>query len=98
MNQLNVDTRLHATVQGRVQGVGFRAFVLQWAAQLCLTGWVRNRWDSTVELTAEGSRENLEKMLNQLKIGPRSSSVQRVEAEWLTPSGEFVGFSVRRTD
>ncbi|MCC7129481.1 MAG: hypothetical protein B6D39_07110 [Anaerolineae bacterium UTCFX2] len=98
MNQPDADACLHATVRGRVQGVGFRAFVQQWGVQLRLAGWVRNRWDGTVELMAEGSRENLEKLLNLLKIGPRSSSVQHVDTEWLAPSGEFIGFSVRRTD
>jgi acylphosphatase len=42
-------SRLHARVEGRVQGVGFRYFVLETAQELGLSGWVRNRWDESVE-------------------------------------------------
>jgi acylphosphatase len=46
---------LHAIVEGRVQGVGFRYFVLEVAELLGIYGWVRNRWDDTVEVLAEGT-------------------------------------------
>ncbi len=57
---MNGKARLHAEVFGEVQGVGFRAFVLRRAMGLGLTGWVRNRFDGSVELIAEGSRVALE--------------------------------------
>lgn len=98
MGDQATEKRLHATVRGQVQGVGFRAFVQHWALQLDLTGWVRNRWEGSVELTAEGGQENLDKLLEVLRRGPRSSYVQHVETEWLSPSGEFLDFTVRRTD
>jgi len=47
--------RLHAFVKGRVQGVGFRYFVLQSVEGLDLTGWVRNLYDGLVEVVAEGA-------------------------------------------
>jgi acylphosphatase len=47
------DGRLHARVIGRVQGVGFRYYVLNAAIELGLTGWVRNRRDGSVEVVAE---------------------------------------------
>lgn len=47
--------RLYAVVEGRVQGVGFRYFTQERAVLLGLNGWVRNRWNGTVELIAEGS-------------------------------------------
>ena len=70
-------TRLHAVVEGTVQGVGFRNFVQENAYRLNLTGWVRNRWDGTVEVTAEGDRQDLEKLLQALRRGPRASTSRR---------------------
>lgn len=89
--------RMHASVEGLVQGVGFRAFVQQNAIWLNLTGWVRNRWDGSVEVVAEGELEQLEKMLAALKRGPRSASVRQVTVDWEDASGEFTSFGVRRT-
>ena len=89
--------RLHATVEGRVQGVGFRAFVEQSAMALNLKGWVRNRWDGSVEVLAEGEHKNLEVFLAALWRGPRASSVTDVLFEWLPATGEFTYFSVRMT-
>lgn len=87
--------RLHAWVEGSVQGVGFRFFVIQHAAELGLTGWVRNLWDGRVEVIAEGPRASLQKLLEQLKTGPRSASVSHVAAEWLPAADEFTDFNVR---
>lgn len=98
MSDFNSLQCMHASVKGNVQGVGFRAFVQHWAVQLGLTGWVRNRWDGSVEVMAEGNRKNLEELVAILRRGPRSSSVQQVEVEWLSSSDEFSNFSIRRTD
>ncbi len=94
-NQPN--SRLHAMVNGRVQGVSFRYFVLEQAADLDLTGWVRNRWDGSVEVTAEGPRARLERLLQALRQGPPMASVDDVDFAWLESTGEFTGFSVRNT-
>jgi acylphosphatase len=91
------NSRLHATVSGRVQGVSFRYFVLEQAEYLDLHGWVRNRWDGSVEVTAEGSRQNLENLLQALREGPPMASVADVDFEWLAAKGEFVSFRVRST-
>ena len=90
-------TRLHATVAGRVQGVGFRAFVEQCAEAYHLNGWVRNRWDGSVEVLVEGERPALERMLAALRQGPRASNVTDVLFEWRSATGEFSHFSVRMT-
>jgi acylphosphatase len=89
--------RLHAQVTGRVQGVGFRYFVMGEAGNLRLTGWVRNRLDESVEVIAEGEKEKLVHLVNALNQGPRSSYVQEVKEFWSEPTGEFTGFSVRGT-
>lgn len=91
-------SRLHATIEGRVQGVGFRAFVIDRAIALGLTGWVRNRWDRSVEVVAEGSRADLDKLLLVLRRGPTAASVLRVDQDWEEPTGEFSRFSVRMTE
>lgn len=86
--------RLHAYVEGRVQGVGFRLFVIQAAKMLDVTGWVRNTAKGEVEVMAEGSRANLNKLLEYLHQGPRAAFVTNVRQEWLEASGEFADFDV----
>jgi acylphosphatase len=87
--------RLHTVVEGRVQGVGFRYFVLSKANQLNITGWVRNTPEGNVEVIAEGDRVELEDLLSALRKGPRSAFVSNIKENWDTPSGEFQNFSVR---
>ncbi len=89
--------RLHAIVEGMVQGVGFRSYVQQAANALHLAGWVRNRWDGSVEVVAEGERPLLERLVSALWRGPFSAEVTHVTEEWLPASGEFRRFQVRLT-
>ena len=89
--------RLHALVEGRVQGVGFRYFVQEKAIINGLVGWVRNRWDRSVEVVAEGKRAELDILLNELKRGPRASLVSNVKPSWQPATGEFGGFHIRPT-
>ena len=67
-------------VTGRVQGVGFRWFVEREAAQLNITGWVRNCEDGRVEVMATGSREQLSALHGRLREGPRAARVDDVAA------------------
>lgn len=89
--------RLHATVSGRVQGVSFRYYVLEQAGKLDLFGWVRNRWNGSVEVIAEGSRQNLESFLNFLRSGPPMASVTDVDFEYFPYTGDFADFQVTKT-
>lgn len=89
--------RLHAIVGGRVQGVGFRAFVVEHAAALGLTGWVRNLYSGEVEVVAEGPRSALEALLDKLRTGPRMAYVDEVQKTWQAASGEFSAFQMRRS-
>ena len=75
--------------------MGFRYFVMERARALSLTGYVRNEYDGSVEVVAEGPRGSLESLLDQLRAGPRSASVDDVSAEWSDASSEFTGFGVR---
>ena len=89
--------RLHAVVYGRVQGVGFRYFTQERAVFLGLTGWVRNRWNGTVELVAEGPGADLETFLKAIQRGPRAGTTQNVNVDWLENTGEFSAFRIRQT-
>lgn len=89
--------QLHAFVEGRVQGVGFRYFVVDSALSLGLTGWVRNRWNGSVEVMAEGPRPVLEKLLQALRVGPRASNVETVTESWADARGEWGTFTLRST-
>jgi acylphosphatase len=89
--------RMHTYVRGRVQGVGFRYFVLQSVEGLDLTGWVRNLYDGWVEVLAEGAHEDLNRLLVALRKGPISADVQDVDYEFTEAKGEFEGFRVRYT-
>lgn len=89
------DARLHAIVHGRVQGVNFRFYTQRRAADLGLTGYVRNLWDGTVEVVAEGPRPDVEELLAFLRVGPRAAFVTEVEDRWPTPTTGFDRFEVR---
>lgn len=90
--------RLHAIVEGRVQGVGFRYFVYDWAIDLGLTGWVRNRWDGNVELVAEAPQAALDRLVVALRRGPSSAFVSDLKMEWGEATGEFPDFRIRHTE
>jgi len=80
--------RFVARVEGRVQGVGYRFFVQSRAEDLQLAGSVRNMPDrSSVRVEAEGPREVLEALIEDLREGPPAARVDRVEVEWLPPTG-----------
>jgi acylphosphatase len=89
--------RLHAFIDGSVQGVGFRMFVADHAQALGLTGWVRNTYDGRVEVLVEGTGPVLAQLLDKLRIGPRSAFVTEVQSDWEPASGEFKSFVVRPT-
>lgn len=89
--------RAHIWVTGRVQGVGFRAFVQQTAMMLGLTGWVRNVGYESVEAVAEGEKEKVERFLQVVKRGPRMSLVEKARDEWEPATGEFSSYEVKRS-
>ncbi len=92
---MSSQARCEAVVHGLVQGVNFRYFTRREASQLGLVGWVRNRWDGTVEVVAEGERSQLEKFLAWLHHGPSAAVVERVEVNWIEATGEFTHFEIR---
>lgn len=87
--------RLDATVHGDVQGVGFRVLVIRTAMQSGVVGWVANDSRGTVRTVAEGPARALEALLEVLREGPAAGHVDRVDASWSAPTGEFRSFEIR---
>jgi len=86
---------LRAVVRGRVQGVGFRDYVYTRARFLGLRGYVRNLPDGrSLEVVAEGPREDLEQLLEYLREGPRTARVDSVDVEWREARGAYDRFGV----
>jgi acylphosphatase len=81
-------------VQGRVQGVGYRYFVLRRAGELGVTGFARNLPDGSVEVIAEGRPEALVGLESGLREGPAFSEVTSVLCEEISPRGDG-GFHIR---
>lgn len=87
---------LYAIVYGRVQGVFFRYFVRNVAKKLGLKGYVRNLASGDgVEVQAEGEKQQLNKLLEQLKVGPPGARVEKAEVKWADYSQGFDDFSIR---
>ena len=86
--------RAHVFIEGRVQGVFFRANTREEASLLGLTGWVRNCWDGRVEAVFEGEREKVEKVIAWCKKGPPGAMVRDVEINWEQVTGEYDTFSI----
>ncbi|MFI5286597.1 MAG: acylphosphatase [Candidatus Dormibacteria bacterium] len=86
--------RVRAVVHGRVQMVGFRAFVIHHAGDAGLSGTVRNQPDGTVEVVLEGPTPEVGRMLDLLRQGPSHALVERVDVEHSTPTGNLPGMMV----
>lgn len=69
----------HVSIRGRVQGVGFRAFVEHHALQRGLEGWTRNRRDGSVEAMFGGDKDAVEGIINACRVGPLSAQVDALD-------------------
>jgi acylphosphatase len=87
--------RFKATVRGRVQGVGFRAYATREARRLGLTGWIRNEFDGNVSVLAEGEDSAMQAFLEWLHHGPPGARVVAVDADWSAPVGDVATFEIR---
>ncbi len=89
------DVRLEATVRGRVQGVGFRYFVVRESRRLGLAGWVSNELDGSVRVVAEGGDAAIGAPEDALHFGPPGAVVERVSGVRMPATGRFGSFGVR---
>jgi len=88
--------RAHLIIEGRVQGVYFRASAQQEAIRLGVKGLVRNCPDGSVEVVAEGVKENIERLISWCRHGPSGARVTDVRLKWQTFRGEFETFRITR--
>ena len=86
--------RAHLIIEGRVQGVWFRDSTRNEATRLNLTGWVKNRFDGSVELVAEGPREEVKKLIEWGHHGPPGARVTMVHEIKEDYTGEFDSFRI----
>lgn len=75
---------VHLLIRGKVQGVGYRAFVEMQAGRLGLEGWVRNRQDGCVEAIAAGEADKVNALIEACRKGPPASRVSAVDAREAT--------------
>ena len=86
--------RVRLLIEGRVQGVGFRWFVLERARSIGLAGEVRNLPQGAVEAIAEGPRRALEELRDAVRRGPPAARVARVVEEWGAGVPRFEDFRI----
>ena len=82
------------TVRGVVQGVGYRYFCYRHAVNLELTGWTKNDPDGSVFVYVEGNRSVIEALIDELKVGPYSASVSRIDVKWVKFTGKYKTFEI----
>jgi acylphosphatase len=88
---------VHVRIEGRVQGVWFRAWTEKSANELGLTGWVRNCRDGTVEAVFCGAQVQVDQMIEQCHEGPSAAQVDRINVE-SEADQSYLGFEKRPTN
>ena len=88
-----IKKEMHVTIQGRVQGVGFRAQAKRFAQRLQLTGFVRNLPDGSVEIVAQGEKGDLDKLVEELKKA-FGRYIQECKVSFRNPKEEFGQFFI----
>jgi acylphosphatase len=86
----------HLTIHGRVQGVWYRAWTVETARALDLTGWVRNRVDGSVEALVVGEADEIDRFIALAKNGPPAAQVERIDIDDAADEG-LTGFEKRPT-
>lgn len=86
--------RAHVIIEGRVQGVFFRAHTQNEARLRKVTGWVKNRYDGKVEAVFEGEKNAVHALIDWCHTGSPHALVKNVEIRWEDYQGEFSSFSI----
>lgn len=83
-----------AVYSGQVQGVGFRYTAVHLARDFSITGFVRNEWDGSVLLTAEGERAELERFIAAVASSRLNRTIHSIDIQWRPATGRWSCFSV----
>lgn len=87
---------LTAEIYGKVQGVGFRAYLSEQAEELDLVGYAQNMSEGHVEVVAQGEEKKLKTFVKHLKSGPHFAEVSDIDIEWHdTLQDTFIEFKIR---
>ena len=86
--------RMAVVVGGRVQGVGFRYYLREKAAESQLTGWVRNRLDRKLEFEIQGPQSAVQAMIEACQTGPVSARVEKVVARAIPVIEDEMRFTI----
>ena len=86
--------RIHLIISGIVQGVGFRFYTRDVALEIGVKGWVKNLPDGTVEIVAEGSKEEIEAFMKQLKKGYLGRNIYGIEEREEPYKGDLGSFEI----
>ncbi|MBE17898.1 MAG: acylphosphatase [Nitrospinae bacterium] len=91
-NDKTVGAKIRVT--GNIQRVGYRYFVQNWAEDFGLGGWVKNKSDGSVIMQLEGRKDNVEKLLTELKEGTENVVIENIKVDWLSFENKFRNFKV----
>jgi len=84
-------------IRGRVQGVGFRFSLVDIARDMDVTGWVRNRFDGTVEALVQGEPTAIERVVDWCRRGPPGARVTEIEVSDVPADASLTDFATRPT-
>ena len=91
---MDENIQAHVIIRGRVQGVFFRVETRKAARSYGVAGWVRNLPDGSVEAVFEGTRQQVEQVLEWCRKGPPLGRVDKIDVQWESATGEFNAFNI----
>ena len=91
---MDENIQAHVIIRGRVQGVFFRVETRKAARGYGVAGWVRNLPDGSVEAVFEGTRQQVEQVLEWCRKGPPLGRVDKIDVKWKSAAGEFNDFNI----
>lgn len=92
---MDKDSRAEIIINGLVQGVGFRYFILRNAVNLGLQGYTKNLFSGEVLTVVEGNKLMIEELYKKIIAGPSHSDVRKHTIVWQEPVDEFEKFEIR---
>jgi acylphosphatase len=92
---IDMPYEVHLRITGSVQGVGYRSYIQDKAFALQINGFARNLSDGSVEVIAQGAKEDLRRLASYARLGSAYAQVEEVQVTWLESTMTYSGFSVR---